>query len=101
MKSIKNEDYKLWTVSEVVDWIVGLNKAKYSKYKEDLIRNMKNEQFNGSYLEDVEKNDLHRLGITGFKDKKDIFNCLQELINNDNGVVNYDQEGQNETPLRV
>ena len=59
---------------------------------------MSNGKLNGSCLGDVEKNDLHRFGITGFKDKKDIFNCLQQLIHNQ--VVNdKQQEGQNETQL--
>ena len=51
-----------------------LDESGYDKYKHDLIRNKSNGQFNGSCLCDVEKNDLHRFGITAFKDKKDIFN---------------------------
>ncbi len=44
---------------------------------------MINEGIDGTCLKDLEKNDLHRLGITQFKDKRDIFNAIQEFINKD------------------
>ena len=44
---------------------------------------MTKEEFIGVCLDDVEKNDLHRFGITGFKDKKDVFDSIQELVSSE------------------
>ena len=84
MRKCDEDDYKLWNVSDVVDWIIRLDFVRYNKYKQVLMQNMTAEQFDGSCLDDIEKNDLHRLGITGFKDKKDIFDRIQGLISMNN-----------------
>ena len=75
----RSKDYKLWDVEDVVDWIIELDE-KYSKYKQDLISNLINEQIDGSCLSMLEVNDLHRLGITNFKDKKQVYQSIQQLI---------------------
>eukprot|EP01084_Bolivina_argentea_P036325 67220_1 len=43
---------------------------------------MTNEYIDGQCLHDLNKNDLHRFGITHFKDKCDILTAIHELIRN-------------------
>lgn len=73
------KDYKKWTGSVIVNWIVHLDKNKYSKYKQALLVNMKNEEIDESFLDDLTKNDLHRLGIINDGDKQRIWKKIQVL----------------------
>ncbi len=41
-----------------------------------------NERITGECIGDLDKNDLHRLGITCFKDKFCVFNAIQKLVKN-------------------
>eukprot|EP01084_Bolivina_argentea_P104825 187682_1 len=41
-EKIKKLDYRLWDATDIVDWIIGLDK-KYTKYYSDLSQNMMNE----------------------------------------------------------
>ena len=79
---IRSKDYNMWDVEDIVNWIIDLNVENYSKYEQDLIQNMINEEIDGSCLKFLEINDIHRLGVIGFKDKKEIFQHLQQLIDN-------------------
>ena len=80
-QAIKSKNYQLWSTSEVISWIINLDEDRYTKYKKELITSMNNERFDGTCLDELEIDDLHRLGITGFKDKKEIFNAIQQLRN--------------------
>lgn len=42
------------------------------------------EGIDGGCFGDLDKNDLHRLGISQFKDKRDIYNAIKDLMRNDN-----------------
>ena len=75
----KNNNYQLWNAHDITSWIIKLNESKYIKYKDDLLSNMTTEGIDGSSLKDLDINDLHRLGISGFKDKKYIFKKIQQL----------------------
>eukprot|EP01084_Bolivina_argentea_P277260 473297_1 len=91
-QQIKNtEDYLSWNYQHIADWIVNINRKQYSKYYETLTHGMKMEDIDGSCLQDLNKNDLHRLGVSSFKDKRDIYNAIQDLvqkIRRNNEIVN-------------
>merc|ERR1712228_472454 len=56
-----------WSAKNIANWIYKLDEERYFKYYNDLLR----------YLT---KNDLHRLGITDFMDKHDVFVAIDNLI---------------------
>ena len=63
---IDESDYENWDPDLVCDWIINLDKA----YDEDTLRaNIKTEDIDGSVLHELDRNDLHRLGVTKFKHK--------------------------------
>eukprot|EP01084_Bolivina_argentea_P254949 428717_1 len=74
--------YKAWNSTEVINWIINIDLKRYNKYYNTLVNNIINEEIDGSCLCDLERNDMHRLGIIKFKDKRDILNEIQKLINN-------------------
>ncbi len=71
---------------QIADWIVNINRIRYQKYYNKLIENMKNECIDGQCFHDLEKSDLHRFGITHFKDKCDILTAINQLIRNNNNI---------------
>ena len=75
----KKSDWRTWDAEDIVNWIVKLNPKRYSKYQEILSVNLVKEEIDGSCLSDMDKNDLHRLGINVFKDKRDLIDKLQKL----------------------
>ena len=90
-------EVEYWNGMDVVKWIISLDKERYLKYAEDLVMNVEKEEVDGSCLNDLDVNDLHRLGVTGFKDKKYIFKAIQKLIHDDNknsGNTIDDTEGE-------
>ena len=58
-----NCDIKLWNTQDIVIWIVNLNQDEYKRYGAMLLRNMTDEGINGSSLQNLCMNDLHRFGI--------------------------------------
>eukprot|EP01084_Bolivina_argentea_P152227 265586_1 len=79
---VNRSDYRLWSGNDVANWIIDINKSKYSKYYSILMEKMASENIDGICLPNVDKNDLRRFGITNFKDNCDIYNSIQELIIN-------------------
>ena len=69
-----------WTYLDVIKWIVALNDAKYAKYEQNLIKNMKNEQIDGHKLAKLSENDLKRLGIDNSSDCEEISKAIRSLI---------------------
>eukprot|EP01083_Nonionella_stella_P004454 12890_1 len=80
----RREDYRLWTAKDLVHWIINLDELRYTQYAQSLMSNLVKEEIDGSCLKDLEKNDLHRFGITKFKDKRDIHQSIQELVSEHN-----------------
>merc|ERR1712228_583149 len=81
---VKNRDYKNWNAQDIGYWIISLDKDRYSKYHDILKQNLSNEGINGYCLKDLDKTDLHRLGLHAFTDKRDVYNQLQILVQNKN-----------------
>eukprot|EP01084_Bolivina_argentea_P051050 93906_1 len=98
-----NKSRNMWQTEDVVNWIININKGKYNKYFNDLMRNMVKENIDGDCLNDLDKTDLHRLGITDYKDKRDIYQSIQQLIKGSNIYNNFKKqvEGHNDNAMTV
>lgn len=79
----QSKSWDEWNGEDVVNWIVGLDEKNYGKYRAELSKNVLAEGIDGNCLADLERNDLHRIGISQFKDKKAVYNAIQELVNAD------------------
>merc|ERR1712192_111632 len=86
-------NHQLWTSRDIAQWISGLNPG-YSKYREALLVNLNAEGIDGLCLKSLDKTDLHRLGITQFKDKCDVYRSIQQLINKTKGAAQNEGHGQ-------
>ena len=96
-EKVKQSDHTLWTTTDIAKWIVGLDQSRYNKYYDILLQNMKNEGIDGFCLGYLDKTDLHKFGITQFKDKRDVYNNIQKLVQNKNVKNNKAMnDGQNE-----
>eukprot|EP01083_Nonionella_stella_P118356 353303_1 len=92
-----NCDYLLWNTKDVVHWMVHLNESRYAQYYEALISNMEAEGIDGQCLLNIDKNDLHRFGITHFQHKHEIHKHIQELIENHN-ITHANGNGKRSKP---
>eukprot|EP01084_Bolivina_argentea_P095839 172298_1 len=72
--------YLNWNAIDIANWIVNINKKKYNIYYDNLVKNMENEEIDGECLNSLDKHDLCRLGISKFKDRRDIMVSINELI---------------------
>ena len=79
-KNNESKEFESWDSDDVVKWIMNLDGRKYKKYENDLTKNIKTENIDGQCLESLDKGDLHRLGVTDFKDKKDLLQKIKELV---------------------
>ena len=73
------EDNKRWNLKKTAEWIQNIDKQRLNKYNK-LIDNMTKEGIDGSCLQYLDKNDLHRLGITKFKDKLIVLKAIKQLL---------------------
>ena len=92
--NIDIKNYKNWDSDKITDWIISLNEDEYGKYENNLRKNLKNESMTGLYLKDLDKNDLHRFGITAFSHKSEIIKQIRKLTsqnnrNNNNSIILY------------
>ena len=67
MQQKKSKNWDEWNKDDVVN--------------AELSKNVAAEGINSQFLADLERNDLHRIGIIQFKDKKTVYNDIQELVN--------------------
>eukprot|EP01084_Bolivina_argentea_P107721 192578_1 len=88
----KNGGFEIWEYTDVVDWIMQLENDRFQKYRNILLQNMKAEEIDGSCLRDISENDLLRMGIKSFKDRKSIFKHIQKLIGS-NKIAIVENEG--------
>ena len=93
----QKHDYKSWDANMIVEWIMWIDISRYVKYKDILLINMNKERIDETCLKDLDKNDLHRLGVEQFKDKRDLYEEIQQLVCNQ--IDNEQQEGENEMTL--
>mmetsp|Transcript_15190 Transcript_15190/g.23836 ORF Transcript_15190/g.23836 Transcript_15190/m.23836 type:complete len:555 (+) Transcript_15190:211-1875(+) len=79
-KSAETKEFESWDSHDVVKWIMNLDSKKYKRYEDPLAKNIIAENIDGQCLESLDKGDLHRLGVTDFKDKKDLLQRIKELV---------------------
>eukprot|EP01084_Bolivina_argentea_P087917 158725_1 len=77
MNDVSN--YENWSYKEIIDWLTYLENGRFEKYLSVLERNMKMEKIGGTYLVDLDKHDVHRLGCTEYGDKIALLNHFQSL----------------------
>ena len=84
-RSSMNYYYESWKAQDIVNWIINLDKDRYSKYY-DLLNNMNHEGIDGTRLGDLKANDLHGLSINTDKDLRILcehiksLNCYRYLL---------------------
>ena len=76
-------DWDLWDAEDIVIWICNLNLTEYQKYGNKLLKTMCKDNINGSYLREMNINDLYRFGIQNENDANYIYHEIQELIKTD------------------
>ena len=91
LKCIDESKYETWNAQEVVLWIVSLDNNRMSRYKETLLRHLKEEEIEGSHLCHITVDDLMRWDIKNFMDKKFLLQKIKELtggrdVNRNEGV---------------
>jgi len=84
---VKEERTDCMTTEECVQWIVGLDKVRYGKYYGKLLKNMSKEGIDGDCLAHLCKNDLYRLGVVQFKDKRDIMMAIRQFVKSKSEVI--------------
>lgn len=71
---------EIFDTLQTVKWIISLDKQRYGKYYDVLLKNMQKEGIDGDCLHDLCKDDLYRLGIVQFKDKRDIMQSIRQFV---------------------
>ena len=74
--NVKN--FKNWSGKRVVNFIVSLN-DEYVQYKDELLKQFEEQNFNGAYLPELEKNDLIQFGIKDFGHRTKIYKALKSV----------------------
>ena len=68
------------TAHDIARWIVSIDSARFEKYHDELVRNMVSDGVDGQCLASMDKNDLKGLGVTSFKDRRDILSAMQKQM---------------------
>ena len=79
MNGFEIKHHSEWNCFDVSQWICALESGKYTKYESRLSITVKDENITGRLLLDLDKNDLHRLGITAFADKLNVLKHIKTL----------------------
>jgi len=79
-RNAAGKDFEQWSTEHVLKWVLQLESGKFKKYEAALVVNVKTENIDGSCLGSLDKGDLHRLGVTDFKDKAELLAHIQERI---------------------
>eukprot|EP01084_Bolivina_argentea_P290428 498874_1 len=82
-----DKHYTKWTTKNVLDWILNLDDGKFKSYEQKLSETLVAEQINGNDICDLDKDDLHRLGVEHFKLKKSLMDHIKCLCQSDAHAV--------------
>ena len=82
--------YEEWDCELITDWIISLD-DNYKRYEGVLRERLKEEELDGSAFPELEKNDLHRFGITKFNDKSAIMKHIKRVIMSKSSKQEYVQ----------
>ena len=83
--------FEEWDCELITDWIISLD-DNYKRYEGVLRERLKEEELDGSAFPELEKNDLHRFGITKFNDKSAIMKHIKRLIMSKSSKQEYVQQ---------
>jgi len=72
--------FEQWGSKEVLQWMLQLDTGKFRKYEESLSAKLEEENIDGACLRSLDKGDLHRLGVTDFKDKAELLAHIQAKV---------------------
>jgi len=75
-------DYTLWQSNDVYRWIISIHGGRFQKYAHSLQKNIKLENVDGSLLKCLTTTDIHRWGVTDFKDKQILLESIKHLKSN-------------------
>eukprot|EP01083_Nonionella_stella_P088060 245202_1 len=92
-KILKFDHFSEWDCDAVIEWICSLENDRYRKYETKLSVSIKHENIKGKYLGDVDKSDLHRLGVTDFADKLSLISHIKQLVARQGDQGNEEIEG--------
>lgn len=103
----KKKDYKSWDAMDFTNWILMIDDGRYAKYNigNALFAQIEKQGIKGQHIKEMDKGDLHRIGIVDFKDKKDLMEQIQRLEdisksqNKEVRFIEEQQEGQNDTDI--
>ena len=80
-QTLQLDNYRFWNADTITDWIVSLNKD-YEMYEDVLRSKLNEESLDGACLAELDKNDLDRFGIKGYKHKSDVLKAIKQLTSN-------------------
>eukprot|EP00484_Ammonia_sp_Unknown_P000176 CAMPEP_0197021130 /NCGR_PEP_ID=MMETSP1384-20130603/2030_1 /TAXON_ID=29189 /ORGANISM="Ammonia sp." /LENGTH=191 /DNA_ID=CAMNT_0042448893 /DNA_START=42 /DNA_END=617 /DNA_ORIENTATION=+ len=78
--SFASKHHSEWHHDDIVSWICELDNGKYAKYAAALWATMREEEMRGDLLRTLDKNDLHRFGITKHGDKVELMRHIDRLL---------------------
>merc|ERR1712232_435968 len=70
--------YIVWDSQDIVAWVMQIADGQFKKYEDVLLDNLQREEVDGECLSSFNENDLDRLGIHLFKDKKVLLGHLKK-----------------------
>eukprot|EP01084_Bolivina_argentea_P087916 158724_1 len=71
--------YKNWSYNDIIHWVSYLDAGRFEKYIHVLNKNLRMEKIKAEFLPDLDKHDIHRLGVTEYEDKKVLLEHFQSL----------------------
>ena len=74
-----SNNYSLWNWRFIYDWILSLDNGAFIKYKDEIENTLAEEEWHGSDLVEVTKEDIKRLGIIMFKDINSLYKHIEKL----------------------
>lgn len=75
----RDDSYLHWDAVDVTNWIVMIDRVRFGPFHDVLMGNMMEQGVDGQTLKCITMDDLHRLGITDYRDKLLIFDAIKEL----------------------
>ena len=85
------QTYQNWDAKMITRFILSLNN-EYNQYQNELIKQFKEQNFNGSLLPELEKNDLIHFGIKDFRHRTNIYKALKSVVDG-----TFEQKGIDDT----
>eukprot|EP01084_Bolivina_argentea_P181210 312997_1 len=72
--------YNKWSLSYFIEWIIAINPSKFEKYRDLLHHPLLENNFKGTDIYDLDREDLKEYGIINLSDRKTIYKSIMKLI---------------------